>query len=335
MKCLLKVVPLLATLVAAGAWAQPVELRLASPAPPQSAVNTRGLEQWVKDVTAASEGTLSVRLMAGPVLANFENVYDRVLRGIADIGFGTGVSVGGQFRKSEVATLPFETENVRETSAALWRSQERGLIADDYSQVRPLALFSFPHSVIHTKTVKVKYLTDVKGIKMGVGGKLGGDVAAALGAAPITLSSPEVYQSLSSGMVESMMTAWTAVESFKLYEVVKNHFSAPLSSTTAYVVMNKRSYERLPAAAKAAIDRYSGEVFSRKMGDVVQALDDAARDRVKNLPGHTFETIAPEEQARWRKQLEGITADWVKSTPNGAAILSGFREEIRKLRAGQ
>ena len=43
-----------------------------------------------------------------------------MLKGVADIGFGTSGTVGGQFRKTEVSTLPFETDNVRENAVALW-----------------------------------------------------------------------------------------------------------------------------------------------------------------------------------------------------------------------
>src|SRR6185503_19563042 len=78
---------------------QPTELRFASPAPPVSLV-TQGFAAWAKEVEAASGGTISVRVMAGPSLATFENVYDRVLKGVADLGWGTSNDVGGQFKKT-------------------------------------------------------------------------------------------------------------------------------------------------------------------------------------------------------------------------------------------
>jgi TRAP-type C4-dicarboxylate transport system substrate-binding protein len=313
---------------------QPIELRFASPAPPQSPINTRGLDGWIKEVTAASGGTISVRLMPGPTLATFENVYDRVLKGVADIGFGTSGTVGGQFRKTEVATLPFETENVTETSVALWRTMQRGLIADEYSEVKPLALFSFPHNLIHTRSTKLKSMSDLKGLKIGTAGKLNADMVALLGGAPISVTPADLYQSLSNGLVDGTIMAWTAVESFKLYEVAKNHLMVSVSSAPAYVVMNKRSYERLPPQAKAAIDRYSGEAFSRRMAGVVQGLDDFAKEKIKAAPGQSFDGISADEQARLRRQLDGISTEWVKGTPNGAAILAGFREEVKKLRSG-
>ena len=69
------------------------------------------------------------------------------------------------------------------------------------------------------------------------------------------------------------------------------------------------------------------------MGNVVHALDEAAREKIRAMSGQVFESITPEEQARWKKQLDSISADWVKQTLNGQAILAAFREEVKRARA--
>jgi TRAP-type C4-dicarboxylate transport system substrate-binding protein len=73
----------LATGIATQAGAQPIELRMAFPAPPNSFVNTASFTPWVKDVEAASNGTVSIRIIPGLTLATFDNVYDRTLKGVA------------------------------------------------------------------------------------------------------------------------------------------------------------------------------------------------------------------------------------------------------------
>lgn len=335
---MIRVLPALAAVLivmASACPAQPIELRFAAPAPPQSPIVSRGIAEWTKLVAADSGNTVTFRVMAGPTLATFENVYDRVLKGVADVGFGTGGTVAGQFRRSEVATLPFEAEGPVEVAVTLWRSTQRGLVAEDYAAVKPLALFSFPNSLFHMRNARIREIADIKGKKIGTGGRMNGDIIAKLGAAPITLAPPEVYMALSSGLIDGVMIAWTAVDSFKLHEVAKNHFTVPLSSTTAYVVMNKASFDRLSPQARAAIEKHSGEAFSRRMGNVVESLDNAAKYSVRNMAGHNFDEPPSAELERWRKQLETIPAAWVKGTPNGAAILAGYREEVKKFRSGR
>jgi TRAP-type C4-dicarboxylate transport system substrate-binding protein len=332
-----RVAALLAALVlAAPAFAQqPVELRLAFPAPGVSPLNSQGFTPWAKDIEAASGGTIAIRVIGGTTLATFETVWDRVAKGVADIGFGVSASVGGQFPKTEVAALPFELDNPREGSLALWRLYQRGLIAEEYNDVKLLGLFTFGHAAIHTRTAKIKSLSDLKGLKLRAGGRLEGDMIAALGGAPITINPADIYQSISNGLIDGAVVQWTAMNSFKIYEVAKNHLRAPLGSSTAFIAMNKRSYDKLPPQAKAAIDKHSYEPLARRMGDVVHKMDDFAQANVAKQPGQVIETIPAEEAARWRKQLQAISEGWVKSTPNGAAILAGFREEIKRARDGK
>jgi TRAP-type C4-dicarboxylate transport system substrate-binding protein len=328
--------PALLALFSTSALAQqPVELRFAFPAPPTSFFNTQVFTPWAKEVEAASNGTLTIRIVPGLVLATQENVYDRVLKGIADIGFGLQEAVGGQFTRSSVVSLPFEFESPRESSPAMWRLHQTGVIAEDYREVRPLALFTFGHAAIHTTRARIKSLNDIKGLKLRAGGKFQSDIVAALGAAPVTMTPPDVFQSLSSGVIDGTSIQWTAVLTFKLNEVARNHFMMPLDSSPGMLFMNKASYDRLPAAGKAAIDKYSGESLSRRTGIAIAEFDESAQERFRKDPTQNFDTVGPEEKARWQKQLQGITDGWVKTTPNGNSILAAWRAEIKKVRAGQ
>jgi len=323
-----------ALLCSAQAFSQtPVELRFAFPAPPNSPLNTQGYAEWAKDVTAASGGTLTIRIMAGPAFSTFDNVYDRILKGVADMGFGVSDSIGGQFVKTSVANLPFEFEDPKHASIALWRMVDNGLIADEFKDVKPLAVWVFGHAAIHTKSARIKSLADVRGLKLRAGGKMEGDIITALGASPVTLSPTEIYQSISSGLIEGAVVQWTATMNFKIYEVAKYHLKAPLNSSTSFVVMNRQSYEKLPAQAKAAIDKYSGEHFARRMGELVSKMDADAQETAQKTPGQVIETVSAAEAAVWKKQLEGVVASWVKTTPNGTAVLAGWRNEMRKARA--
>ena len=222
---------------------------------------------WAKDVNAASDGTLNVKIFAGPVLGTFSNIYDRTLKGVTDISFGITGPVGGQFRRTILTGLPFESKNSKESSLALWRVMANGTVAMEYKDVKPLGLFHFPHAGFNTKT-PVQSVGDLKNMKLAVSSKLQADLVVALGGSPVSMAPPAVYQSLNRGVISGVMFPWTGTGTFKSYEVAKNHFEAPLGSPSAFVLMNKKSYDGLPAKARQAIDKYSGEVFTRKLGAV-------------------------------------------------------------------
>jgi TRAP-type C4-dicarboxylate transport system substrate-binding protein len=116
--------------------------------------------------------------------------------------------------------------------------------------------------------------------------------------------------------------------------VTRFHLDIAMGQAPAFVFMNKQAYAKLPAGAKAAIDKLSYESFSRRMGDVTDRQDDLGRSTVRKIPGHKVYKLSPEENAKWEKALVPVTEEWVKSTPNGAAILAAFRKEIANVRAG-
>jgi len=48
--------------------------------------------------------------------------------------------------------------------------------------------------------------------------------------------------------------------------------------------------------------------------------------------GQKIDTLAPAEEAKWRKTVAPIVDEWVKNTPDGAKVLAAFREEVEKVR---
>jgi len=324
----------LALLVPLAAAADPVTLKFASPAPPMSQVNTWGITPWIEDVQKAAGPELEIKLFAGPALGNFNNVYDRTINGVTEISFGVFGSMGGEFPRTEVSSMPFQTDSDVEASVALWRVLQNGLIAEEYARVKPLGLFTFPASGFHTRK-EVKTAEDLKGLKMAVFGRLGAREIELLGATPITMTPADAYQAAERGLVQAVMVGWSAVLPFKLHEVTNFHLEASLGQAPAFVFMNKDAYARLSDGAKKAIDKFSYEALSRRMGEVTDKQDELGRSTVKNIPNHTIYKLPPAEADAWKKLLAPMIQEWTKAVPNGEAVLASYRQELANVRAGR
>ncbi|MFL5042040.1 MAG: C4-dicarboxylate ABC transporter, partial [Xanthobacteraceae bacterium] len=79
MKRILAAMLIAAPLAAASVQAEPITLKLNSPAPPWSYVNKEVLAPWAEAVAADSDGTLKVQPFYGGTLGTFGNTYDRVV----------------------------------------------------------------------------------------------------------------------------------------------------------------------------------------------------------------------------------------------------------------
>ena len=62
-------------------------LKFAWPANPATASGREAIA-WNKEVEAASDGELEIKMFPSGTLATFTNVLDRILNGVIDIGMG-------------------------------------------------------------------------------------------------------------------------------------------------------------------------------------------------------------------------------------------------------
>jgi len=310
----------------------PVTLKFGFPAPVTSYVNTEGMTPWLEQVEKASGGTLQIKLFAGPTLGTFRDIYERTLSGVSQISFGVFGPLASQFPRTQVTGLPFLSDNAKASSVALWRLYAMGLLKPEFDKVKVLALFNFPSSTLNTAK-PVKTLEDLKGMKVAVSSRVLGDVAAALGASPVTLTPTELYQGMSRGVVDGVFVAWTAVKTFKLDEVTKYHVEVPLGEAPAYVFMNQATYAGLPANAKAAIDKFSGEAFSEKLGANNQAADDEESKAVAAKPGHEVGPISDAQYVVWKARIKPVIDEWIKTTPDGAKVFGAYEDELKKIKA--
>jgi TRAP-type C4-dicarboxylate transport system substrate-binding protein len=122
---------------------------------------------------------------------------------------------------------------------------------------------------------------------------------------------------------------------FKIFEVTNYHTEASLGMEPAYLLMNKATYEKLPAQAKAAIDKDAGFVLSEKLGALNDTIGEEDRAKVKAMPNHEIIELSSAEAARWKKRLQPVTDEWIKATPDGAKVLAAYRAELTKIRAGK
>jgi len=320
-------------LLAAPAFADPVQIKFAYPSAPNNAL-FRAMQGWTDDVNKAANGAIEVKLFPGGVIADNSNMYDRVTGGVADIGFAVFGPVSSVFPKTNVGTLPFEAKDHREDALALWALYDKGVIRAELTKYHRLAFIVFRDLVIHSKK-PIHTLADVKGMKISVEGRVLSEMIPRLGAAPISLQPGELYQSLQRGLVEAVPQGWPSVPTFHLNEVTSFHLEAPLGFNTGYVAMNNDSYAKLPPAGKAAIDKLSGKVFVERLIAADDTMQAVGRDATKALPGQTIAQLDPAEEARWKEAVAPVTEEWVKATPDGAHVLAAFRAELTAIRSGK
>ena len=312
------------------AHAEPVKLQFSAVSGPTSFLVTDVIRPWLDDIQAASNGTVEVEVVAGSALARPADVFDAVKSGLVDMGWSATAYNPGRFPESGVVELPFETTDAAAASPAVWELYDRGLFKG-FDGVKVLSIMMSATQIIHGNAEDITSIEALKGKPVRAAGGTISEVIKTFGATPVGVPITEVAESLGRNVISATAADWYSLEAFGLMDVTRTHIEVPLGCVTVYYIMNQAVWDGLPDEAKAAFDKYSGAVASKRWGDALSGANKRVRGLVEAKEDHKIVEVGKEEVDHWRSELASVVEDWKKSVPNGEAVLNAYREEVSKL----
>ncbi|HEY3920028.1 MAG TPA: TRAP transporter substrate-binding protein [Stellaceae bacterium] len=304
--------------------ADEIMLKFATLSTSDGPLNARMLHPWAERVNVAGKGVVQLDVRDGFAIANYNNIYDRVLDDVVQVAFTVTGSIAGKFALSDVVDLPFLFDRPDDASVAYWRLYKSGALDSEYTEIVPLYLVTLANSGLHLDRAPPAP-DDIRGLKIVASSKITADIVTALGGTPISLQQNDMYTALQRHAVDGTYGAWTSFPAFKLGEVTNYHIEAKLGGAPAMVFMAKKRFDALPAAAQKLLMDNSGEAASRRFGEYWMNLDNEVRQQYRQSPGHTIAELTPAQRDGWRAKLEPIDAQWQKDTPGGRAVLAKYR----------
>jgi TRAP-type C4-dicarboxylate transport system substrate-binding protein len=323
------------TLVASAASAQ-VTLTLSSWVPP-SHLLTRAQSDWCQEVSKATDSRIKCNVLpkaVAPAPATFDAVRD----GLADLSFSVHGYTPGRYLLTKLAEMPFLGDSAIATSVAYQRIYERHLAKlDEHRGLKVITVFTHGPGVIFNNKQPINTLDDLNGIKFRVGGGVVNDIGKALGANMTLKPAPQSYELLSSGVVDGVWFPDESVVSFRLDKLVKYRTAVPggLYNTSFALVMNPATWDKIPKADQAIINKMSGEWAARFIGKYWDDTDTKSR-AAQQVAGVQSISANAKFVADFKAKTRGIEEQWVKDAQakglkNAAAVLAEFRAEIAKL----
>ena len=174
-----------------------IKLKFASGFPPMHR-NTALMDKFSKELTAKSNGKLEVTHLGGGTLLSMLKMATGVQTGIADFGMTHISYSAGRFPVSEVMELPVGFPSPWVGAHAMIDFTDK-FKPKEWDAYQFLMISSSPLCVPQTLKKPVKTLEDLKGLKLRAQGRIA-DGTAALGAVPMPLEMPDVYEALRRGV---------------------------------------------------------------------------------------------------------------------------------------
>ena len=290
--------------------AEPVTLRLHTFNSPKSLAVRSFLLPWASEIEDRSGGRARVQVFPAMQLGGKpSDLYRQARDGVVDIVWTSPGYTPGRFPLTEAFELPFVCGNAEATSQALLAFYRKWMRAE-YGDTRPLVFHAAAPGHIHTNDKPVRALEDLAGLKIRAPSHATAATLEALGAVPVGMPVPKVYEALSRGVVDGVWVPWTIMRPFRLHEVTRSHTEVALGCVLFVMTMNKARYNGLPEEIRAVFDQSTGMALARRLGRLWQEDETRGRDLAVQR-GHGIVPLSEPERERWRTLSRPVVAAWV------------------------
>lgn len=286
-----------------------IKLKSANYLPPTHKMSLLG-QQFCEEVNKRAGGRVEITYYPGGTLLSPVKMFNGVTTGIADMGLSHIDYTRGRFPVTEVFNLPLGFPSGYVASQ---------VTNDFFNKFKPsewdsVQVFYFATSgplILQTIAKPVRTLEDLRGLKVRATGQMA-DVIKALGAVPVPLEMPDVYEALRRGVIDGVTVDLSTLKYWKFADVVK-YVTADWRLGTGYAfyfVMNKSKWNALPADLKKIFTDVASEIKD-KQAALWNEMDIEGKDLFLGQGGQIL-PLSDAEAVKWIKAVEPVIAGYKK-----------------------
>ncbi|UFJ41106.1 TRAP transporter substrate-binding protein [Brevibacillus humidisoli] len=295
---------------------------------PEDNHHSQGLHEFAAKVKEATGGKVELDVMTGGALSyKGPELLKAVRDGLVPVSDMLTSGVAGDEPLFGLVTLPFLVQSFEEGKKLneIARPYFDKAAEEKWNQ-KILYIAPWPPAGFWTKN-EVHSLKDMEGLKMRTYDENGALVVEAAGGTPHPLPFSEVYSSLATGVIDSVLTSTPTAVDAKFWEVLDYYVPANVTMATNLVTVNLDQFNKLDKETQEAIIQ-AGKEMEAEMWEKVAKLDQE-QEGIANENG--IKTLQPDEA--FLKELSEVTKDirenWLKQAPAEAQeIVEKFHQEV-------
>lgn len=285
------------------------------------------LEEFAAKVKELTGGELEIVVSSGGALGYKGPELLRAVRdGLLPLSDMLISGVAGDENIFTVVTLPFLCRDLNE--ARILNDVARPYfdkVAEKWNQ-KILYIAPWPGAGLWT-TKKVLTVDDMRGLKTRTYDKNGALVVEATGGTPYALPFSEVYSSLATGLIDSVITSTPTAVDAKFWEVLKFYQPLNITIATNMVNVNLRSFNRLDPKIQEALLKAGAEMEAAMWEKVAQL--DREQEAISNANGIETVPASAELMDALTEVTRSIRDDWLSTAPVEAhAIIEEFHKRV-------
>ena len=287
------------------------------------------LEEFAAKVKTLTGGALEITVSSGGALGYKGPELLKVVRdGMVQVSDMLVSGVAGEDKIFQIVTLPFLAQNFEESK--LLNDTARPYFDKAAAKWGQKILFisPWPGAGLWTKR-QVTSVAEMKGLKTRTYDKNGALVVEATGGTPYSLAFSEVYSSLATGVIDSVITSTPTAVDAKFWEVLKYYQPMNITIATDMINVNLKAFEKLDKKTQDALVQ-AGREMEEAMWKKVVALD---QEKEGLCTKNGMQTVVP--SPAFMKELSTITekirTDWLQdASPEAKALYEEYMKKVKR-----
>jgi len=271
-----------------------------------------GIEKFTDVATDRSKGRLSLDMYDSGSLLGAEQLLPGLMGGVADIVFQTSSYVSSTYPVLGAMELPFVTEDYPKLRRAIAPgSPQHELINKKLKPKGVRILGGMPTTFEYLWTVDkpIRKPEDVHGMRLRVAGEIEGETVKALGGAPVTMGSAEIYEAIERGTIDGMMSYVGTVVSRDLQTVIKYGTVGHFGAYTVDAYCRADWYEQQDPVVRQALDAAGRAIYGDGTDNMVKVH---TSDYLPKVEDEGVELIRSDAAGRaaFRKAVAPVYGRW-------------------------
>lgn len=280
-----------------------------------------GVEYFLEKLLRETGGAQRYQVYDSGTLLGAEQLLPGMLMDVAELIFHTSSYVSSSYPALSIMELPFVTEDFAKHRRAI--DPDGPLHTEINEQLRPRGvrlLGSLPTSLEYLWTAKapIREPADVRGMRIRVAGEIEGETVKALGGAPVTMGSSEVYEALERGTIDGLMSYVGTLVSRDLQQIVRYGTVAHFGAYTFDAYCRADWYEQQPPHVRRALQAASRALHQQGTDTMVAVHE---RDYLPKVTAAGVQLFEPGERelAGFRRAIAPVHDRWRTAVGPAAA----------------
>ena len=289
------------------------------------------LDDFIETVAERTDGHIKITAYHNNTLGSPEDIYNGMVMGTIDM-VNLGMSQAGEFPVNDITQIPFFCEDPYEALAVLEALYDAGYMTEYTDEgFHKLSFHPTDIQMICLVDKQVESMDDFSGLNIRVNS---GSIISALeafGATAVSITTTEVYMSLTTGVVDGAVSSPTAMTVFAFDDACEYLYEVPLAIGGNYLCISDMAWDSLSPVLQDILQEVSDEYLDIYMEANIEAMNESIEK---------FSTVyAPTEEAlaEMREATAFIKEEWAANLTekgyDGEAIMELAEKTLEEYRA--